>query len=109
MLWLPNVRAVSDRLAAGEPPVEPAPVPVMFTVCGLPEALSVRVSTPVRDPVAEGLKVTLRAQLAPVPRLVPQLFVWAKSPLAAILEMLRAALPLFVRVTARAELVVPTA
>src|SRR2546423_1215804 len=102
---LPNARAARERPAAGEPPVAAAPVPVSVTPCGLGEALSVMVSVPARDPVTEGVKVTLMAQLVPAPTLVPQLFVWAKSPLAGslqmlTLEMLRAAVPLFVRVTA---------
>ena len=33
-----------------------------------------------RAPVAVGLKVTLIVQLKPAPTLVPQVFVWAKSP-----------------------------
>src|SRR2546427_9096326 len=76
--------------AGGEPPVELVPVPVRLAVWGLPLALSVMASTPVRDPVTVGLNVTLTEQFPPAATLVPQLFVWAKSPLAAMLEMLRA-------------------
>ena len=56
-----------------------APVPERLTVCGLPVALSVRVTAAVRVPAAVGLKVTLIVQLAPAATLAPQLLVWAKS------------------------------
>src|SRR5439155_5880093 len=81
------------------------PVPESDTLCGLPEALSVMVSVPVRDPMAEGINVTLIEQLAPAATLVPQPFVWAKSPLTAMLEMLSAMLPVFVRVIEAAVVV----
>src|SRR5215467_1024308 len=42
-----------------------SPVPVNGAVCGLPLALSVIETEPVRVPVAVGLKVTLMVQLAP--------------------------------------------
>ena len=90
-----------------------APVPVRLIVCGLPAALSVIAREAVREPVAEGVKVTLIVQLAPAATLVPQVFVCAKSPLlvpvTAMLVMLSAAVPLFVSVTVCAALVVPTA
>ena len=58
--WLPKVRLVGERLAAGA-----VPVPERLTLCGLPVALSVRVTAAVRVPAAVGLKVTLIVQLAP--------------------------------------------
>jgi hypothetical protein len=58
--------------------------------------------------VAVGVKVTLIVQLAPAATLAPQVLVWAKSPLAATLEMFRAALPVLVSVTVCGALVVPT-
>ena len=61
--------------------------------------MSVMVIEPLREPVAVGVKVTLRVQLAPAPRLEPQLLVWEKSPLAVMLVMPRAALPAFLSVT----------
>jgi len=76
-----------------------APVPVSDTVCGLLEALSVMVRVPVRVPVAVGVKVTLTVQLVLTARLVPQLLVCAKSPLAVMLETLAAAVPVFDTVT----------
>jgi hypothetical protein len=51
------------------------------------------------------VNVTLIMQLAPSPTLDRQLFVSAKSPLAAMLEILRGALPPTVSVTAFAALV----
>ena len=69
------------------------PVPVRLTVCGLPAALSVIDNVPVRGPLCVGLKVTLMVQFASAARLEPQVFVWLKSPLAAILAILSAILP----------------
>jgi hypothetical protein len=75
------------------------PVPVRLTVWVVGLALSVMVTTPVLVPVAVGLKVTLRVQLAPAARLEPQVLVWEKSPLTAMLVMLRVALPVLLKVT----------
>ena len=69
------------------------PEPVRLTVCGLPAALSVIDKVPVRGPLCVGLKVTLMVQLASAARLEPQVFVWLKSPFAAILMILSATLP----------------
>jgi len=69
------------------------PVPVRLTVCGLPAALSAIDTAPVRVPLCVGLKVTLMVQLASAARLEPQVFVWLKSPLAAILVILSAVVP----------------
>ena len=75
---LPKFRLEVDKVTIGA-----APVPVSPAVCGLFVALSVTASDAVRLPVAVGVKVTLMVQLAPAARLVPQLFVWPKSPLLA--------------------------
>src|SRR5439155_19507578 len=66
---------------------------------GLSAALSVIVRLPVRFPPAAGVNVMLMAQLAPAATLLPQVLVWAKSPLAAMPVIFNAALPVFVRVT----------
>jgi hypothetical protein len=94
---------VGERLTRGA-----VPVPVRLTdwVAGL--ALSVIVTAPVRVPAAVGLKVTLSVQLALAARLEPQVLVWEKSPLAVMLEIVRAPLPLFVSVIVSGGLVVPT-
>src|SRR5437764_7268159 len=48
------------------------PVPVRGTVCGLPGALSVKESVPLRAPLLVGVKVTLTTQLAPAATVAPQ-------------------------------------
>jgi len=82
--------------------VAPEPVPVRLTVCGLPVALSVRVTAAVRVAVAAGVKVTLIEQLVPAATLDPQLLVWAKSPafvpVSARLLRVKAALPVLFNV-----------
>src|SRR5712664_3164275 len=82
------------------------PVPVRDTVCGLPDALSVIVRVPVREPTAVGVNVTLIVQFAPaanVPGLtgqaLPPVLVSAKSPEAAIELIVNGAVPVFVSVT----------
>jgi hypothetical protein len=85
-----------------------APVPVREAVCGLPEALSVMLNVPVRVPVAVGVKVTLTVQLLLTARLVPQLLVCVKSPLAVMLAMLAAAVPVFDTVTGWDALLLPS-
>jgi len=81
------------------------PVPVSATLCGLPAALSVMLTLPVRFPVAVGLKVMLIAQFAPpasVVGLTGHVLVCAKSPLlvppAAMLVIVSAAVPVLVTV-----------
>ena len=51
------------------------PIPFRETVCGLPGALSVTDSAPVRFPICVGLKATLIVQLVPAARLEPQVWV----------------------------------
>lgn len=63
---------------------------------------------PARLPAALGVKVTLMVQLAPTARLLPQLFVWVKSPVVLMLLMVKAAVPLLVKVAACAALVLLT-
>jgi len=50
-------------------------VPLKLTTWGLPPALSLIVSEPLRGPLAKGLKVTLKVQLAPAASEAPQLLV----------------------------------
>src|SRR5208337_5382639 len=95
--WLLKVRLVTERLA-----VAPAPVPVRVIVCGLPAALSEMLTAAVRVPVAVGVNVTLIVQLPPPATELPQVLVWAKSPalvpVIATLVILKAALPVLLRV-----------
>ena len=84
------------------------PFPVRATDWGLSLALSVIVIAPVRVPVVVGLKVTEIMQFPPAATELPQVLVWAKSPLAAILVMLNVELPVFVSVTFWAGVVLLT-
>ena len=52
------------------------PVPLSATVCGLPGALSLNDSVPVRSPLIVGLKAMSTVQLAPGTRVLPQWFVF---------------------------------
>ena len=83
------------------------PVPVSVVLCGLPDALSVTVTEPDRVPMAVGVKVALIVQLEPAASVVPQLFVWAKSPETVIAEIDSGAEPVFESVALCAALVVP--
>jgi hypothetical protein len=90
-----KVNEGGERLTSGVA----TPVPVRLTdwVAGL--ALSVMVNEPLLEPLAVGVKVTLKVQLALAARLEPQVLVWEKSPLTVMLVMLRTALPVLLRVT----------
>jgi hypothetical protein len=77
-------------------------------MCGLPAALSVIVTAPVRVPVAVGVNLTLILQLDPTVTDEPHVLVREKSPLAAMLLIFSAAVPVFFNVTLFEGLVVPT-
>src|SRR5208282_1016136 len=83
-------------------------VPLRETVCGLPAALSVNVTVPVRLPVVFGASVTLMAQLAPAVSVAPQVLVSAKFALTAILVIVSGAVPVLVSVMSRGSLVEPS-
>lgn len=85
----------------------PCPDPLRLIVCGLPGALLVMVSVPVRAPVAVGLKLTFSAQNPATPKPLPQLFVTEKSPVVTMLLMANAAVPVLVKLTLCAVLVLP--
>jgi hypothetical protein len=89
-----KVKEAGERLATGA-----VPVPVRLTVWVAGLALSVMVNEPLRDPLAVGVKVTLRVQLALAARLEPQVLVWEKSPPTVMLVMLSVALPVLLSVT----------
>lgn len=89
------------------------PVPTNPKLCGLAGASSVTVTEAILLPAAAGVKIRLMVQLAlaaSVTLLAGQLFVCAKSalfvPMIPMLEMASGALPMFVSVTAFAELLV---
>ncbi len=72
-------------------------------------ALSANESVPVADPLAVGLNLTPTEQVAPAPMPVPHVLLEiAKAPAIPMLLKVRAALWRLVRVTVKAELVVPT-
>jgi len=95
--WVPKARLVGERLTTAA-----VPVPERLAVCGLPLALSVMLTEAVRLPVAAGVKVTVMAQLPPAATELPHVLVWAKSlalvPVNTRLVMLKAALPVLLRV-----------
>jgi hypothetical protein len=82
------------------------PVPVRLSICGLVSAESVNASTPVADPSAGGVKVTLTVHAPPAATLVKQLFAEiANGPLAVTPLRLRVAFNRLVNVTVLAALV----
>ena len=89
------------------------PIPLSDTCCGLPEALSVTLSTALRVPLAVGLKLTLIVQLALAASELPQVCVWEKSvalvPVIAIPVIVSEVVPTFVSVTVFGPLVTPMA
>src|SRR5690348_13983101 len=97
----PLALALPIKLTVGIPPT-----PLRAMLCGLPGALSVMLTLAVRVPLATGVKVTLRAHLAPaasVLGLIGQVVVSAKSPalmpVSAILSIVSAAVPVLVSLT----------
>ena len=74
-------------------------LPNKATSCGVPEALVVMLRLLLRAPLAEGVKVTLTVQLALGAMLAPQVLVWAKSPVAAMVVTVTALAPVLVSVT----------
>lgn len=100
----PKFNALADSVTAE------LPVPLRLTFCGLPEALSVKVSAPEAVPVAVGVNVTPTLQLAPAARLVPQVLpAIAKGPVIPTLEIVSGVLWRLVSVTLTGALVLPTA
>lgn len=102
-------RVSATRHGATGTKLKPAevPVPDKATDCGLPDALSVTMRAPLREPVVVGVKVTLILQFAPAARVLPQLLVCPKSPVVAMLAIDNTPVPLFARVTVCAALVLP--
>jgi len=102
--WLPNAIDEGARVTGADP------VPLNCVVCGELGALSLIVSVPVREPRAEGVKVTEIAQVAPDPN-VPgdngQVDVCAKLPVLEMPAIVRGTVWLFLRVTFFVALAVP--
>ncbi len=101
--WPANVSDAGERFATGA-----MPVPLKLTFGCAPVVLLFKTSEPLREPRAVGVKVTFTVQLPPAAKDVPQLFDWEKSPAITRLLIVRAALPVLLKVTACAELGVPT-
>lgn len=93
--WLGNVRLAGERVMAAAV----IPVPAKETVCGLPVALSVMVIVPVRAPATVGVKITEIVHVLAGATDAPQVFVWLKSPVGAMLAVVSAAEPVLVSVT----------
>ena len=66
--------------------------------------MSVTETAPVRAPAAVGVKVTEIVQVPAAATDAPQVLVWLKSPLAAMLAIVSAAVPVLVSVTTWAVL-----
>jgi hypothetical protein len=72
-------------------------------VCGLPVALSLIETEPLRVPMAVGWNVMLIVQFAPTATELPHVFVWLKSdgfvPVIEMLLTVSVAVPVLVNVT----------
>lgn len=101
---------VALRLTVGA-----VPVPLDVTICGLLEALSLILNEALRLPVADGVKatVTVHIPLGIMVAAVQESITLLKSlgfvPPMATVETVRLAVPVLLRVSASAALVVPTA
>lgn len=88
-------------------------VPVSERMWGLPAALSLTVTAPVRVPLAVGVKMTVIAQLAPAASELaqsPELGSKAKSPLIAkLLVKVNVVVPVLLIIAVSTALEVPTA
>lgn len=97
------MRLVGESDATG-----PIPLPDRETEEGVPVALLLSVSVPVRVPRTTGTKTTLTVQVPPAERAAGQLFVCAKFPDVVKPVIERVPDPVFVRVTFCGLLAVPT-
>src|SRR2546421_3681231 len=106
---VPTIVPGKDRLVGFGLRIGPGatPVPESGTVLVMRDAVTVRL--PVREPVAVGVNVTLTVQEEPAAMLLPQLFVWLKSPEVPTEPTGAAAVPLLVTVTACGALDEPVA
>ena len=69
---MPKLSELGERPTAGPDVLVEPPVPLNGIVWGVFGALSLRVTAPVRVPVAVGAKFTLIVQLAPAATELPQ-------------------------------------
>jgi len=88
---------------AGETATWTIPLPDRPTDCAIPPTL--KESEPVRGPVAVGVNVTLKVQVAPLPaKVAPHVVLLPKSPLMAIPDIATGPAWLFFTVIVFAEL-----
>ena len=92
-------RTVPKLNDAGEAVAVVIPLPVKLTVCGLFEAPSVNVRVPFIVPPTVGVNVTPTVQLAPAPRLEPQVLLEIAKPADAAILVIEMAVEPLVRVT----------
>jgi hypothetical protein len=86
------------------------PVPVKLAVWVAGVALSVTVRVPVPAPMAVGVNFKLITQLPPAASALPQVLVWAKSPVVAMLLTANGVVVLvFLKVMVDAALLLPSA
>jgi len=109
-LWVPNAKAPGTLRAPGG--TTEVPVPLRAIDCGLPVPVLVMVIDDERAPAADGVKVTLKLQLAPAATLPAHVDALSANSAALVLatdEIVTAAPPVLVSVNACGELAVPTA
>jgi hypothetical protein len=111
----PEALATSRNTVGGGFELPAKPVPLSIKTCGLAPALSVTAIAALRGPAAPGVNVIEIAQLTFTPSIagaMGQLLVSRKSvafePVRLMLEIVRSALPVLLRVPASAPLVTPT-
>src|SRR5438309_1702300 len=106
--FTPESLAGSSTGFDGAPTGCAAPLPLSATVCGLPVALSAKLSVPLAAPVAVGLKTTFTVHEPPAATVTQLLLVIAKGPETVTLVTDSDALPVLFSVTDFAALVEPT-
>jgi hypothetical protein len=101
-VWTPNVSAVGDRVTVGCPAL-----PLKVTACDAMLPPNAAVSTPVRGPATDGVKITLTSHSCPAATPTAQLSVSEKSPVTDIVGDI-ATSPKLATCTSWAVLPVPT-
>lgn len=99
MVVLPKLRLIGASLTGT------TPMPAKAIVWGVLLAVSLRTTEPDEAPVVLGEKLMLIVQRAAAFRVLPQVLVSAKLPVAAMLEILKVDVPVLVRTTGELSLV----
>jgi hypothetical protein len=106
---------LDESVTAGPVTGGPMPVPVRVTTCGLPGALSMKLTVACRAPAAAGVKVTAMEQDAFAAIAAPMQLLEGKAkspgllPPTRMVEIFSGAVPELVTITLIGELVVPSA